>query len=607
MPHFDALPDRKRKAVEEAKRLFESGQGQCWSRRDQMLEWTMAYHGVVTHVHQAQRSQVPHDITREAIERIIPKLLGSNIGFEYFRDGQFADAPSTLARFYLDKMRYVITAERTARDKLTLGRGIRKWCWRNEARHRKRPLTEAEIRAFQSIGYTEFPRKVSETLTVYDGPFCFGVDPFAMTYDTSTDDPHRQYFTFEEFHLSPQAMRQEADLENFDAGSVEDLIREESKTPLPMDQWRNEAIARIGIDQGIAHTVGSPTAYGLIEGYFPFDLDGDGRDEPILIVTDPGFLHILRLEENPYDHGMPPYVYDDWVRVTGEFWPIGVAEMLEPVQTMINVWSNLGIDNIVLSVFNVWLKHRDARIPQNSLKVVPNLVIPTDMMNGLQPLRPNDHSGNILTMLQYYLKRAQEQSGITQFSALGTPELGQTKTALGIQTLKAAAEEFLAYHRRTMLMDAMARDAELFLANLQQFMDAPLDIAIRGEDGRMQPFRAMPDDVIGQFDWNAIVENQNPLSRELESQAFENWIAMGLKMRVPVNATAAWLELGKRRQIGQPERYILRPQAPPQLQGQSIMAQQAALGAGNRPTFPSLEGGPQPAEGAPSALAGVTG
>ena len=125
------------------------------------------------------------------------------------------------------------------------------------------------------------------------------------------------------------------------------------------------------------------TGFALEEGYFPFDLDGDGRDEPVLIVCDPGFKVCFRLQQNPFYHGEAPYSYDDWLRVTGEFWPIGVIEILEPTQAMLNVWANLGIDNVVLTAFPLWLKHRSAMIPGNSLVLTPNRFVPTNMLNGL--------------------------------------------------------------------------------------------------------------------------------------------------------------------------------------------------------------------------------
>lgn len=559
-----------------------------------------------------QRSQVPHDISREAVERILPKLLGGYVGFNYFKDGQYAEAPSKLAAFYLQKMQYFHVCERRARDCLIFGRGVTKWLYRYDERQRRRTLTTPEIMAFQRAGFTKFPRKVTETIVAYDGPMAYNVDPFTMTYDTSVDDPTKCYFTFEEFRMTVQQMQGEVTAGRYDADAVAQYETETPPTqPGFVDRWRNEAIARIGIDYGTAYSLSEPTAFALEEGYFPFDIDGDGKDESILIVCDPGFKVCFRLQENPFDHGQAPYTYHDWLRITGEFWPIGVIEILEPTQTMLNVWSNLGVDNIVLSIFNLWLKHRDAHIPGNSLMLLPNRIIPTNMMDGLQPLRPNDHTSNVMTYQQFYLKRAQEQSGVTQFNALGSPEMGQTRTALGIQTLKQAAEEFLGFAKKRMVEITMHSDAEFLLELLRQFMDEAKQVVLLGDDNQADTGWVQPDDLFGNFDWQAVVESQSPLSRELDSSNFENWVATTTKIGVPLNMPLVAQELGRRKGITRPERWFA-PQAPtgsaatPGLNIQNMQARQA-IAAGGGGQQESLAGGPQPAGGATQLGGGMGG
>ena len=593
---YNLMSARERMALEEAKRLYEIGESSCWARRDRMLDWGLAWHNVVTLQHPSQRSQVPHDVTREAVERILPKLLGTSMGFSYFKQGQYAEIPSKLSKHYLHKMRYRRTMLRTNRDKLIYGRGIRKWSWHVDKRERQRTLTDREIQAMLAMGMdaTQIPRKTADTVTLYDGPRCHAVDPFCMTYDTAVDDPHTQSYTFEECRETPQSIRAKSDRGLYREAAAKALLAQEKSSRASVQRWRDEAIARKGIDIGTTVTTNDPSAYYLLEGYFWFDLDGDGRDEHVLLVTDPEFKYPLRLEANPYDHAEAPYVYDDWMGLTGEFWPVGVVEVLEPIQGMANIWGNLGLDNISLAVFNVWLKHRDAQIPGNVLKAIPNQMIATSMTDGLQPLTTQDHTANILTHVTYWQKRAQEQSGITQFNALGTPELGQTKTALGIQTLKAAAEEFLAFAKETMKDESMSKDAEFFLSLLQQFMDRPLDLALRCEDSRAEPFHAEPDDLAVDFEWDVSIEQNTPLSRELESRSFEEWVADSLKIGTPLNVPLISLELGKRKGISRPERFMLQPQGAP------------GMGPGpgqGPPGAPGAAGPPSPMNLPPDALA----
>ncbi len=619
VPNLD--PDsRKAMAVREAQRLFSAGEAQCWARRDRMIEWALAWHGKVVAQHTSQRSQIGHDVTRESIERILPKLLGTNLGFSYFKQGRFQEPATQLAEFYLGGMHYFIEKLKQSRDKLIYGRGPGKWRWVVDRRMRSRRLRPREVTAFLGLGVD--PRalrgRFEQPVVAWDGPKFHAVDPFCLTYDTSVSSPYEQGFLFEECQKTARHMLIEVEEGRMDRAATLGYLRQENKPLGSLGRWRTQIVAQLGIDLGSTVLADQRSHWTTYEGYFPFDLQGNLREVPCIVETDPGFTFPLRAAENPFDHGMPPYSFEDWMRVTGEFWPVGVAEMLEPTQTMVNVYANLAIDNIVLSVFSVWLKHAEAGIPGNQLRLIPNQFITTNIQGGLEPLRPPDHTAQIHAWLQFYLKRAQELSGITAFSALGTPELGQTKTALGIQTLKSAAEEFLAFAKRIMIEEGMDYDARFLLELMQQFVDTDKDIAIRGPDGMMQPFTVTPEDLDGDFEWRVAVEQKNPLSRALDSQAFENTIAKWLKMGVPVDIPLVAAEMARMTDVPElqhPERYILQPGgvpgmpgapgAPMDTMGMLAQAMQAAQGGGlDRGSQQSFEGGPQPAGGALALAAG---
>jgi hypothetical protein len=613
-------PDsRKAMALAEAKRLFQAGETQCWARRDRMIEWLMAWHGQVTGSHSAQRSQVGHDVTRESIERILPKLLGTNIAFNYYKQGKFQQAPTVLAEHYMAGMHYFIQKLQQNRDKCIYGRGVGKWRYVVDRRLRRRRLRPRETAAFLAMGIEAQALKgrFEEPVVAWDGPKFHAVDPFALTYDTSVGGtPYSMGYMFEECQKTARHMAIEIEEGRMDKAATHAYMKWDNKPLGSTARWRSQIATRIGIDLGAVPMPDALTHWTTYEGYFPFDLYGTLKEYPCIVETDPGFMFPLRVEENPFDHGLPPYSFEDWIRVTGEFWPIGIAEMLEPVQTMVNVWANMAIDNIILSVFAIWLKHAEAGIPWNTMRVIPNQIIQTQITDGLQALRPPDHTAQIHSWLQFYLKRAQEQSGITAFSALGTPELGQTKTALGIQTLKASAEEFLAFAKRIMIEEGMDYDARFLLELMQQFVDTDKDIAIRGQDGLMMPFIVTPEDLDGDFEWRINVEQKNPLSRTLDSQAFEAWVAKVLKMGMPLNIPMVAAKMAMMTDVSElahPEQFFMQQPGMPGLGGgapgtpQMLMqAMQAAQSGGlDSDGTQSFEGGPQPAGGALSMMAGA--
>lgn len=115
-------------------------------------------------------------------------------------------------------------------------------------------------------------------------------------------------------------------------------------------------------------------------------LQPDEMVETVCVIVDREF--VVKLEANPFWHGLKPYVGSPYVAKEGEFAGMGVAQIGEKLQEELNDTRNQTMDNKTLNLSGMWLKSRTSGIKNADLKIRANGVIQTNDMMGLQPLRP---------------------------------------------------------------------------------------------------------------------------------------------------------------------------------------------------------------------------
>jgi len=115
-------------------------------------------------------------------------------------------------------------------------------------------------------------------------------------------------------------------------------------------------------------------------------LQPDEMVETVCVIVDRQF--VVKLEANPFWHGLKPYVGCPYVAKEGEFAGMGVAQIGEKLQEELNDTRNQVMDNKTLILSTMWLKSRTSGIKNGDLKIRAQGVIQTNDMNGLIPLRP---------------------------------------------------------------------------------------------------------------------------------------------------------------------------------------------------------------------------
>jgi hypothetical protein len=153
-----------------------------------------------------------------------------------------------------------------------------------------------------------------------------------------------------------------------------------------------------------------------------FDLEGDGELQECIVTIANGDT-VIRAIPNYYDDGFKPFVACPNYLRTNEFYGIPELAAVNAEIREARALRNARLDQINLSVNNMWLVDRAGGIDGNNLYSRPGGIVYTNDMNAVKPLEVGDPSAGSAQEISYI------ESNISQITAIGTPPLvGSTKS-----------------------------------------------------------------------------------------------------------------------------------------------------------------------------------
>lgn len=151
---------------------------------------------------------------------------------------------------------------------------------------------------------------------------------------------------------------------------------------------------------------------------------------------------IIKVAINPDPLGRRPYEIAQWNEIPGSFWGIALPEQMRDVQIMCNasarsLANNMGIASGPQAEIQV------DRLPdgEDVTSMFPWKIWQTtsDRTGGGQPavrfFQPQMNSGELLQVYQYFMKQADEVTGIPAYLYSGTTGSGAGRTASGLSML----------------------------------------------------------------------------------------------------------------------------------------------------------------------------
>lgn len=150
---------------------------------------------------------------------------------------------------------------------------------------------------------------------------------------------------------------------------------------------------------------------------------------------------IIREVENPYFHGDIPIIHGVDYPYPGELYGMGEIEPVDRIQRAINAVLNQRLDNVQLTLRNMWKVKKNADVDLHTLVSAPGNVIMTGDMNAVEPINVPDVTGPTFVQTMNYLTSAlQNGTGITDYTiGMGTSANVGNKTATGTRLIQQEA------------------------------------------------------------------------------------------------------------------------------------------------------------------------
>lgn len=163
------------------------------------------------------------------------------------------------------------------------------------------------------------------------------------------------------------------------------------------------------------------------------------RDMWVDIV--PEYNVVIREEQNPYFHGELPIIHGVDYPYPGELYGMGEIEPVDRIQRAINAVLNQRLDNVQLTLRNMWKVKKNAGVDLHTLISAPGNIVTTDDMQAVEALQVPDVTGPTFVQTMNYLTSAlQNGTGITDYTTgLNTSKNTANSTATGTRLIQQEA------------------------------------------------------------------------------------------------------------------------------------------------------------------------
>jgi len=153
------------------------------------------------------------------------------------------------------------------------------------------------------------------------------------------------------------------------------------------------------------------------ECWVKLDIDGDGLLEPLLVTFTDDVL--LRVEENPFDHGEAPFETIVPIVDCHRLYGISITDLVMEFQRMkTSLYRNV-FDNLAFSVNNFYLVARNSGTDIGALiNVKPGSVVFTDdAHNSVREVKPESITSSMFNLFEYLDGCKENRTGITKYNS----------------------------------------------------------------------------------------------------------------------------------------------------------------------------------------------
>ena len=375
----------------------------------------------------------------------------------------------------------------------------------------------------EKVGYNIITEPVVEETTteVPTGELDIDGNPIMQTVpagtqpviDPETGEPQmtttrQEYFTYQ----GPIA--QAVDIENFfpdpvcsDMDDARFVIHRVYRDRAHIEKKFKEGIYKKPPDEAWASFLTEHATLRRLDSVELGDGDSMGKEKdllPLLELWTPDFMVtvagdrgqgvLLRAERNPYGHGELPFVRLVDHVVPHEFWGIGEIEPLEGIQDTLNAIWNARIDNVKLSLNQMFAVVMDYMMDPNDLVVRPGGVI--RMREGLpldQVFRQIDLgevTGSAYTEAAELEREGEKVTGVSPYQT-GQDSPAYNRTATGVALISEQGNTRFSFKVTLAEHMGFKKLVRQYASILQQYVPDDLVLRIKGGEAQQKLQMAM--------------------------------------------------------------------------------------------------------------------
>ena len=246
----------------------------------------------------------------------------------------------------------------------------------------------------------------------------------------------------------------------------------------------------------------------------------DGKTMRV-VALDYGIL--IRETKNPFDHGRSPFVFARYMEVPGQFYGMGIPEIIYGLQQNVNTITNQRNDNLNIILNRMWKVKRDGGVNLDTLKSAPGNVIMVDEMDEVEPFETPDVTQSAYIEVARNKEEAEEATGTRYIS--GAAPMGSNKTATGTR-LNQQAELTSVQGIFTELEATCLKPYVYMVKELnKQFNDTDTVVEIIGPRGRAIEFTVSPAEYKKDYNFYA-AGIRNVLQKDVQVHQMTNFLAI---------------------------------------------------------------------------------
>ncbi len=257
-------------------------------------------------------------------------------------------------------------------------------------------------------------------------------------------------YLFDKISLTPMQLQELIGLDGFDEKEINAVLEEYRDGGL--HEWTAIDTYRTSLEEKAPQAITDSTKidclefHGYIQGFYLKDCGITVKDENkwYSVVIWKIANHIIKAMLNPDDLGKKPYAKASFVETPGAFWGRGLPEIINDLQDGANVSARHLLNNIAIASAPLTEFNKDKMEDGESPTLYPwKTYISTDkQMNEAPALRVYNipmHSEELINSINFWILRADEQSGIPAYAHGSTRIGGGGNTSSGLSMLMNAA------------------------------------------------------------------------------------------------------------------------------------------------------------------------